>query len=149
MSGPQPDHVFFTDRDLGKMVPRILREAGLRVERHDDHFAPTTTDEEWLAEVGRRGWVALSHNKRIRYVSRETEALMNAGVRAFMLIGKAPHRELAENFVASIRRIENFLDQHRGPFIAKVYRPSGEKAGGGVPGRVSMWLTLEEWVEGR
>lgn len=131
------------------MVPRILRQAGLRVERHDDHFPPTATDEEWLTEVGRRGWVALSHNKRIRYVSRETEALMNAGVRAFMLIGKAPHRELAENFVASIQRVEAFLAEHPGPFIAKVYRPSGERAGPDAAGRVSMWLTWEEWVEGR
>ena len=59
--------VFFTDRDLGKDFPRILREADLTVERHDDHFRSDTPDEEWLTEVGRRGWIAITHDKRIRY----------------------------------------------------------------------------------
>lgn len=58
---------FFTDRDLGKMFPAILREAGILVERHADHFDQNEKDEVWLAEVGRRGWVALTHNLRIRY----------------------------------------------------------------------------------
>lgn len=33
-----PAQVFFTDRDLGKKFPTILREGGLTVERHADHF---------------------------------------------------------------------------------------------------------------
>jgi uncharacterized protein (DUF433 family) len=32
--------VYFTDRDLGKRFPEILRSSGLTVERHADHFAP-------------------------------------------------------------------------------------------------------------
>ncbi len=48
--------VFFTDRDLGKLFPQILRNAGLKVERHDDYFSETTDDLVWLAEVARRGW---------------------------------------------------------------------------------------------
>lgn len=59
--------VFFTDRDLGKQFPARLREAGLQVERHADHFQPATPDEVWLPEVGRRGWVVLTHDERIRY----------------------------------------------------------------------------------
>jgi hypothetical protein len=37
--------VYFTDRDLGKRFPKILRSSGLTVERHGDHFAPDTADE--------------------------------------------------------------------------------------------------------
>ena len=37
--------VFFTDRDLGKRFPAILRDAGLTVERHADHFAHDCPDE--------------------------------------------------------------------------------------------------------
>lgn len=149
MSELPPDLVFFTDRNLGKIVPRILRGAGLQVERHDDHFGPTTVDEEWLAKVGHRGWVALTHDKRIRYISRQTEALMDARVRAFLLIGHVPHQALAENFVATLSRINIFLQRHDGPFIAKVYRPSGDRAVVGAAGRVQMWLTYEDWLEGR
>jgi hypothetical protein len=40
--------VFFTDRDLGKQFPARLREAGLAVERHADHFAADAPDSAWL-----------------------------------------------------------------------------------------------------
>jgi len=59
--------VFFTDRDLGRQFPATLRAAGVRVERHDDHFGPDTLDEEWIGEIGRRGWVAVTRDARIRY----------------------------------------------------------------------------------
>jgi hypothetical protein len=64
---PQPEWVFFTDRDLGRIVPDALLAAGVRVERHDAHFPPNATDVEWLKEIGSRGWIALTHNKEIRY----------------------------------------------------------------------------------
>jgi hypothetical protein len=54
--------VYFTDRDLGKQFGEILKTAGLTVERHGDHFAADTPDEAWLAEVGKRGWIALTHD---------------------------------------------------------------------------------------
>lgn len=46
---------FFTDRDLGHRFAQLLLTAGVRVERHDDHFQPTTPDDEWIGAVGRRG----------------------------------------------------------------------------------------------
>lgn len=46
-----PKPVFFTDRDLGKKFPEILRGAGLKVERHADHFRQDTPDAEWLQEI--------------------------------------------------------------------------------------------------
>ena len=53
----QRELVFFSDRDLGRAFPATLIAAGIRVERHDAHFAPDTADEEWIAEIGRRGYV--------------------------------------------------------------------------------------------
>jgi hypothetical protein len=58
---------FFTDRDLGKKFPAFLSAAGLKVERHQDHFADDASDEEWLEAIGKKGWVAVTHNLRIRY----------------------------------------------------------------------------------
>ena len=50
--------VFFTDRDLGKQFPDILRAAGLNVERHWTTLPrrrPTKSGFKWLAaEVGAR-----------------------------------------------------------------------------------------------
>jgi len=52
--------VYFTDRDLGKQFPARLREAGLQVERHTDHFEPSTPDADWLQTAGQRGWVVIT-----------------------------------------------------------------------------------------
>jgi len=117
--------VFFTDRDLGKeILPSLLRENGLVVERHDDHFGPTTPDDQWLPEVGRRDWLVLTRDRRIRYKQNEQDAVMRAGVGLFVLVGCTSHRELAENFIATMHRVQAFVKRYPRPFIAKIYRPS-------------------------
>ncbi len=133
--------VFFTDRDLGKRFPEILAAAGLAVERHDDLFAPTTTDEEWLQYVGERGRVAITHNARIRYMPNELEAVVRHRVALLVVVGKVPLKELAANFVATITPISAFLASHQAPFIAKVYRSTQKELGisPGGTGSISLW----------
>lgn len=132
---------YFTDRDLGKRFGEILKAGGLTVERHADHFAPDTPDEVWLAEIGKRSWIALTHDRRIRYKPNERDAVMRYGVALLVIVGDAPFAELAHAFVATIPRIEQFLASHQAPFIAKVYRPLPDKTAPGrtVPGRVELW----------
>lgn len=133
--------VYFTDRDLGKQFGAILTSGGFTVERHADHFAHDTPDEVWLAEVGRRGWIALTHDGRIRYKPSERDAVIRHGVALLVIVGKAPFPELAEAFVASLPRIERFLESHEPPFIAKVYRaPPGDTRGANPSaGRIELW----------
>jgi hypothetical protein len=132
---------YFTDRDLGKQFGEILKAGGLAVERHSDHFAPDTSDDVWLAEVGRRGWIALTHDKRIRYKPNERDAVMRHGVGLLVIVGAAPFPDLARAFVATLPAIEHFLDSHAPPFIAKVYRPSPSSTvrRADVSGRVELW----------
>jgi hypothetical protein len=54
---------------------------------HDEVFAQGAPDEEWLPEVGRRGWVLLTKDDRIRSTTAQREILLAAGVRAFILSG--------------------------------------------------------------
>jgi hypothetical protein len=133
--------VYFTDRDLGKQFGEILKTGGLTVERHADHFAPDTPDEVWLAEVGKRGWIALTHDSRIRYKPNERDAVMRHSVGLLVIVGKAPFPDLARAFVATLPRVEQFLAGRKPPFIAKVYRPSPAeiKQRHDVPGRVELW----------
>lgn len=135
------NHVFFTDRDLGNRFPEVLRAAGLTVERHDDHFEHKTLDEEWLAEVGRREWVALTHDRRIRYKPNELAAVSRHRVSLLVIVGSAPYQDHAAAFVATLSRIEAFLTRHTPPFIGKVYRPSPSelKRNPQAPGRVELW----------
>jgi len=136
-----PEPVFFTDRDLGPSVADALRHGGLRIEAYHEHFAlDDVPDQEWLRMVGDRGWIALTHNKMIRWERAELDELMHRGVRAFFLVGKGPHPELARAVLDAKHRIERFLRKHRGPFAARIYQQ------GGV---VDLWVTYEQWLEGR
>lgn len=138
---PPPEPTFFADRNLtGRGFLARLREAGLRVESHDDHFRPDTPDTDWLAIVGARGWVVLTQDRHIRYRASETEALLSARVAVLLLIGQAPQLELADNLVRSYPRIRGFLDRHRPPFIAKLYRPDETDRSLRKPSRIELWL---------
>ena len=132
--------VFFTDRDLGKRFAEILKSHGLAVERHADHFEPDTPDEVWLERAGQRRWVVLTHDRRFRYKPNERDAVMRHGVALLVIVGAAPHPDLARAFVSTLPRVKQFLDRHKPPFIAKVYRPSAsETARLPTPGRVELW----------
>lgn len=137
--------VFFTDRDLGKRFPEILSAAGLSVERHADHFAHDCPDETWLEEIGRRGWIAVSHDGRIRYKPNELAAVMQHRVALLVVIGHAPYPQLAQAFVATRHRIFAFLDRYDPPFIAKVYRPSASEVAADLdaPGNIVLWHPVD------
>lgn len=134
--------VYFTDRDLGLQFPKILQNAGLTVERHRDHFEPDASDEQWLAFVGAKQWVALTHNSRIRYTPNEKQAVIAHGVRLLVIIGQATYPELAKSFVATRLRVEAFLQKHEPPFIAKVYRasPAELAKNSSAPGHIVLWV---------
>jgi hypothetical protein len=146
------EYTFFTDRDLGKRLPEILREAGFQVEIHAEHFPEahaddSVADETWLPFVGRRGWVLLTHDKSMRYTSREREAIMRHSVRAIMLIGTHTVQQHAKNFIRSGHLVERVLRRQQGPFIAKLHHPTpSEWERKRKPaGRVEIWLSWEEW----
>lgn len=124
MSEPPDPPVFFTDRDLGTRFPEIMSAAGIHVRRHRDLFPHDCPDEVWLEAVGRNGWVAVSHDARIRYKPNERAAVVEHKARLLVVVGKAPFPELARNFVATLPRITDFVGRHPAPWIAKVYRPS-------------------------
>lgn len=138
--------VFFTDRDLGKRFPEILRAASLSVERHVDHFAHDCPDETWLETIGQRGWIAVTHDARIRYKPNELAAVMAHRVALLVVIGHAPYPELANAFVATLPRITSFIERHQAPYIAKVYRPSSNAVAtqSAMPGRIELWHPVSQ-----
>lgn len=125
-SRKQPkEPTFFVDRQLGRYkFAQVLRAAGLDVVIHDDHFAQNTIDTEWLAIAGKRDWVVITRDERIRYRAAEREALRRAKVRAFVLVAHGDLRAdaLAEIFLKALAKVKAMLANEKPPFIAKIWR---------------------------
>jgi hypothetical protein len=93
----------FLDRSLGAVVvAEALREAGEAVEVHDDHFAQDAPDEEWLPEVARRGWIAVTKDNAIRRGFLQRLAVAQAGARLFVFTpGKMTGPEMGAALVTA------------------------------------------------
>ena len=115
---------FFIDRSLGsRLLSAALRSAGARVEIHDDHFRPDTPDTEWLGEVGRRGWLVLSKDVRIRRDRYERAVLLDAQAKAFLLTQQGlTGPEMAAIFVRALPEIVRRGSRAKRGFICTVSR---------------------------
>lgn len=85
-SSPTPQLELFVDRSLGRRtVPDRLRREHAVVIAHDEVFPQDTDDEVWLREAGRRRWIVLMKDRRVRYRPGEQRAIIEEGVRSFCL----------------------------------------------------------------
>lgn len=104
-------------------MPEALRHAGEKVEVHDNHFAPNAKDADWLSVIGKRGWIVLTKDERIRYRMIEQQAMMRASVAAFILTaGGVSGAEMANIFISALPKIRRFVTKYDRPFIASVTR---------------------------
>jgi hypothetical protein len=88
------------------VVPAALRAAGATVVVHDDVFGADTPDEVWLEKAGRQGWIVLTQDQQIRYRAIELQALLTAGVIAFVVVATgASGAELGALLVRALRRM--------------------------------------------
>jgi hypothetical protein len=117
---------FFLERSFGgTLVLEELRKAGLKVEPHQARFRHNTPDIEWLAVVGEKKWIVLMRDQNIGRRPLELEALLQAGVRSFVLVeGQLPDRENAKILTKAIPRMLELISENRFPFIARVRRDS-------------------------
>jgi hypothetical protein len=126
---------------LGKQFPDTLKKADIAIEKHTDHFADNAKDEEWLTAIGKRGWYAITFDRRIRYKPNEKAAVKKFGVGLFVLVGKSSIVEHSRNFILTLPKIITFIDKNPPPFIAKIYcsEKKGKKTTLQKPGYVTMW----------
>ena len=117
-----PPPPLFVDRSLGRIIiATALRAHGVEVHTHDAHFPENARDEEWLAEVGRRGWAVITKDARIRYRETELTALVAGGVKAFVLTrGDLSGPEMAAILVRALPHLSRFSARHEAPFIARI-----------------------------
>jgi hypothetical protein len=117
---------FFLDRNFGRFkVANALRESGLLVEVHYDHFPDADTgeldDRYWIREVTSRGWVILTRNGAIRRNPLERAEFIEARARVFNIRNaNANAEEIRRCIELASRKMATILRTHRGPFIAGI-----------------------------
>lgn len=119
-----PDPVFFVDRSIeSRSLVQSLENAGLRVEKHSDHFRPDAPDQEWLSHAGKKGWVVLHKDVHIRRRPLELDALTTAGVGAFVLVaGNMRGEQMIEVIERHLPKILRLARGQKRPFIAGITR---------------------------
>ncbi len=123
-AAPTQQPVLFIDRDTwSHALDAALRGAGIPFERHRDHFANNTEDVDWIAEVGRRGWVAVTRDQRIRHRPNELAAVRAAGLHLFALTsGNLSAAQTAQVLLAAWPAIQRAVAKTAPPALWSVTR---------------------------
>lgn len=125
------DVTFFVDRSSGKRLAEGLKELGLNVEKHDDHFEQNTLDIIWLEKCGEMNWVVISSDKAIKKNLLEKEALMKSNLASFFFTSASlTSDQQIEIINKGLKRIANILSSNKRPFIARLDKE----------GNVEIWL---------
>jgi hypothetical protein len=100
-----------------------LRQNGLNAVYQDDEFPQDTEDQDWLIEVGAKGWIVFTRDVKIRRRPDEQAALMLAKVRLFSLQTRDVNGALIrEIFLKHIDKIKHVAVNQPAPFVASVTR---------------------------
>ena len=116
---PPKPLIFYVDECLGTHVPAALIAAGLDVRPWYDHF-PGVPDVEWLPPIGARRWVLLTKDREIRRRPIEVQAILNARVRAFVLVATALRREEQATLILGAMKKIHRICKRPGPFIYNI-----------------------------
>lgn len=89
---------------------------------HSDLFRDNAPDDLWLTECGRRGYVVLTKDNRIRSHTIARVAIVRHKVRAFFLVPrKLKGTRNGQIFAKALDRMRRVCAGNSPPFIAFVY----------------------------
>lgn len=143
-----PEPTYFADRDLGKRFVQILRDAGLKVESLEDHFADNTPDTEWLAEVGSKGWVVFTGDKSIGRNELEIDTFMRAKVRAFLPGNRMKPDEFAALIIRAQDKIKRFIKKNEKNRRAGCFAKIRPRENSPIkPPSIETWIDEERWTQ--
>jgi len=83
---------------------------------------PGAKDIEYLPAIGQRGWILVTKDQHIRRNRLEIDAILNSGVRAFVLTGAELRAEEQGQLILSVMRKIYRICTQRGPFIYLITR---------------------------
>ncbi len=128
MTSPPGRPTLFFDRDVGIRLPQTLTRLRLPVdiEYHQKYFALDSQDDEWMPEVGRRGWTLIGHDGQHHLVAAEHAAIVDYQIGCFYLWGNSALTwQKMRCFLRGFERIMEATQSMEPPFIYQV-RETGQ-----------------------
>jgi hypothetical protein len=68
--------ILYCDEDAGTRVPKALKIVGLHAVSAVSSGAISEPDIQWLARIGKKGWLGISCNKNILDVPEERDSIV-------------------------------------------------------------------------
>ena len=116
---------FFVDRSLGGHdVARALRHAGWKIHTHLEVYGARdqrVEDVEWLELCGKRGWGALTMDRRIRYRPAEIAAIRRHRVETVRAHERQSDRDRAGGAVLRNATRIDIACEATGPLVCAVH----------------------------
>lgn len=114
--------VFLDEALQSQKLAGALRQAGFSVRLHKDYFTSGTPDSTWLREVGRKNWLVVTRDQRIRKRRFERLSVDQASVGLFVICGKQDlsAQGIVDLFTKAKGKMLKFLEKHKPPFIANI-----------------------------
>lgn len=110
---------FYVDESIfSNALVQSLSSAGVAFATVGRDVPPGAADEVWLEICGRRGWVALTRDQRIRYRTLEKRALKDYHVGAFTFTGgQATAQQTAQRIFVLLPSLLRIATSEPKPFI--------------------------------
>ena len=106
-----------------RSILAVLKNAGIEVHRHLDHFSRGTPDQDWLPLVGEKGWILLTTDKRIRFRANEKQAVIRHNIRMFYFSkNDMSGSQMGSCLEKALPEIQNLCARVEPPFFAAITR---------------------------
>lgn len=123
----ESQHQFFIDRNQGnKIMPDLLRKAGLRVICHSEKYTDDmTADPIWIERCAKEEWAVPTGDKAIETDPTNRQAVIDSKAKVFLLDENNSRAvEWASAIIVARRRIVEVVHENDGPFFVTLRKTS-------------------------
>lgn len=113
----------FIDRNSGGRTFRTLLESpDLNVVLHDEVFSQRTADEDWLRDVGKRGWIVITGDNRTTHAPLFLQRLAQSEAFVFVLLALngASADEKAAIIKSAVPRMRELTSANQPPALWRI-----------------------------
>jgi predicted nuclease of predicted toxin-antitoxin system len=118
--------VIFIDRSVPRSVADAVKSMRDDVLWLEDVFSHDVPDREWLAAAGERGWLVITHDRKVRTRPGERQAIMDHSVGCFILTYRQDLKkeEIVALITGNLEEMERRFEKTPRPFIYTVSKSS-------------------------